>query len=917
MSSDRLIAEIVRHLAVSPVYKFSDSGSYLISGRCPACDKKSLFISKDKPFVLCCNHKNACGYSEPIREAVPELFEDFAKRYPPTEKNRNATADAYLAINRGFDLSKIRGWYEQAAYPIPHSDRFVPAVRFYIDARKTRYWERLIGKGKDGEKAHFGGKRKDDNSLFKGDVWAPPKFTLEKGEECYITEGIFHAIALHHAGIKAVAAFSSNHYPSAFFDQHAKKGVKWVWALDSDNAGKEGMRKHHAMLKAKGEHSCVCLPPPDKDWDDLHREGKITAAFLAEGKYRGNLFTAKTVEEKAYHYYLKNFRSEFLLDFKNSLYSIALDADFAEPFALLVEQARETVLIKKQQIKKDEGESEQEAEKTRQQEEESDYRRIALQMPEGADLFKTKLQIVPISNVRPQFLYMEKNTILDEQYYVFSIDYSNGQSQDIIKLEGTAITTPVSFHNALLNKSRGGTFEGDAKNLRRLRSQWLNHGILTVAAIPYIGYEKELGAYIYPNQAWHNGRRIEPNKQGYITIKRSGIKTSLQGISINTAGGFSSDWLDNFIKAFSWQGLTALAFWLGSLFVQQIRERHKSFPFLELSGEPGTGKSTLMEFLWKLLGRDDYEGFDLLKATNAGRRRAFSQVSNLPVVIIESDRDNGEKDAKQKQFGFDEVKPFFNGRGTGTLGVAKRGNETDESYFQGALVIAQNAEVDGSPALLERIVHCNVDKKHHKPGTREIARWFERQTSESVGGFLHAALSRERQILEAYEQAFQAHEKAFSACNLKNERIIKNHAQVTACASALQLIFPTMTDSLVSSVASYLQERALVRESRLGADHPVLEAFWEAYDYINSRSERFAEILNHSHTPETTIALNLNQFREKCMAMGQAVPDLTLLKKLLPGTKRHKFLESNKQTASRIDTGRGYRCWIFEKKEKP
>ncbi len=35
-----------------------------------------------------------------------------------------------------------------------------------------------------------------------------------------------------------------------------------------------------------------------------------------------------------------------------------------------------------------------------------------------------------------------------------------------------------------------------------------------------------------------------------------------------------------------------------------------------------------------------------MKATPAGRRRAFNQVSNMPVVIIESDRDTGEKDAK-------------------------------------------------------------------------------------------------------------------------------------------------------------------------------------------------------------------------------------------------------------------------------
>src|SRR5690606_33234996 len=97
------------------------------------------------------------------------------------------------------------------------------------------------------------------------------------------------------------------------------------------------------------------------------------------------------------------------------------------------------------------------------------------------------------------------------------------------------------------------------------------------------------------------------------------------------------------------------AFWLGSLFAEQIRANQKSFPFLEIVGEAGAGKSTLIEFLWKLCGRRDYEGFDPSKATLAARARNFSQVSNLPVVLIESDRDQ-DQGAKQKQFDWDELK---------------------------------------------------------------------------------------------------------------------------------------------------------------------------------------------------------------------------------------------------------------------
>ena len=434
-----------------------------------------------------------------------------------------------------------------------------------------------------------------------------------------------------------------------------------------------------------------------------------------------------------------------------------------------------------------------------------------------------------------------------------------------------------------------------------------------------MGYDPATKAYIFKDHAWHCGRRLAANDQGYFEINRQGVKTTLASVNITTEGDFKPDWLPNYVKAFHWQGLAVLAFWAGSLFVQQIRSRDKSFPLLEFTGDPGAGKSTVLEFLWKLVGRDDYEGFDLLKSTAAGRRRAFSQVSNLPVVIIESDRDDGQKDARQKQFGFDEVKPFFNGRGTGTLGVSRRGNETDESVFQASLIISQNAEVEGSEALLQRIVHCHADKKHHAPGTRDLARWFERQTVATVGGFLNRALTRERDFLEAYAQAYTRYETMLSGADLRNERIIKNHAQVAACGDALGVIFGDfMTQELKTGLACYLTSRARAREKRMANDHPLVEQFWDIYEYITIKitgslrnDKGDAEPLNHARNNDGRIAINLNQFAEECRTWGQAVPDMTLLKKLLPLCRRHKYM-GNMPINSRI-TGKTMRCWVFSR----
>lgn len=873
--------EIVHALLAQRAFQFQDAGDYLRKGICPGCGKKELFVAKDKPWKICCGRLNKCGWSATTRELLPELFADFSKKYPPTYEDQNRTASAFLGIDRGFDLSKIRGWYEQGSYQFPGTDMFAPTVRFYLDRENNIYWERFIDRRpKDGRKAHFQGK-------YKGMAWTPPGFTLGERDTCYLVEGCFHCIALAHHDIHAAACLSCANFPAQLIAAHADKNIHWVLALDGDAAGRTNARKHAKRLKEMAQNvDVLLLPDTGKDWDDLYRERRITPEFMAECLHHGKLFLAEMVEEKAYHYFMRHHYRSFILDFKKALYAVTvntagLQSDLTPP---------------------------------RQEDTELEPEPIELATDAGWDAFLRHVDVDIISNVHPQFLYMERDEIMEEQRYVFKIEYSNGNPPDIIGLEGTNITSPDAFHKSLLNKSRGGTFDGDVRQLKFMRDRWLNRKMKTVTALPFVGYDRDTHAYVFQQAAYHAGREIQRNNDGFFQIGKTGIKTTLNGVTINTEGSFDPDWLSDFHTAFHWQGLTLLAFWLGSLFAQQIRAKHKSWPFFEFTGEPGAGKSTALEFLWKCLGRDDYEGFDVMKATPAGRRRAFNQVSNMPVVIIESDRgEEGAKDAKAKQFDFDLCKPFFNGRGTGTLGVARRNNNVEESLFQAALIISQNAEVDGSEALLQRIVHVHVDKRHHRPDSRETARWFERQTSGDVAGFLRKALQNERRILEVYCTAFDHYETQFGQNkHIRNERIVKNHAQVAAMGAALSVLFPSMTSEWQDALAAFILDRAVKREERLAHDHPILEQFWESYHYLNSQHDtKMEQFLNHSNDPKT-LAINLQQYREMCLRHGQELPDMRALKKLLPFSKRHKLLDKSRVVNS-TQLGKSIRCWIFQK----
>ena len=110
---------------------------------------------------------------------------------PRSEQNPNATADVYLGHNRQFDVAKMIGWYEQGSYKDPKTNEWCDTVRVYLDKSKTYYWERLIDWQKDGgQRIKFGGKRKPDGTIIRGEWWMPPKQKIKEGDTVYLVEGI-------------------------------------------------------------------------------------------------------------------------------------------------------------------------------------------------------------------------------------------------------------------------------------------------------------------------------------------------------------------------------------------------------------------------------------------------------------------------------------------------------------------------------------------------------------------------------------------------------------------------------------------------------------------------------------------------------------------------------------------------------
>ncbi|BES69746.1 hypothetical protein RE428_07640 [Marinobacter nanhaiticus D15-8W] len=108
--------------------------------------------------------------------------------------------------------------------------------------------------------------------------------------------------------------------------------------------------------------------------------------------------------------------------------------------------------------------------------------------------------------------------------------------------------------------------------------------------------------------------------------------------------------------------------------------------------------------------------------------------------------------------------------------------------------------------------------------------------------------------------------------------------------------------------------RALDRQRRLQADHPMVEQFWEIYDLINVRpsNDEFSiedpEILNHSRDSDF-IAVHLQQFAQECARNRTEMISTRELKRLLPQSQRRPFV-GQKKVLSKL-TGKAVHCWVF------
>ena len=898
-----LRTEVLRRLELHYGLKRRPNTGYLRGGKCPACGRNELYAHYANPWLIMCGREGKCSQSWHVKELYEDLFDDWSKRAPATDQHPDATARAYLEFARGFRFELIKGWFTQDAFYSAQHNAGSATVRFALE--KGGYWERLI------DRPHRFGKQKARFKLgesYKGVWWCPPCVDLLEVKELWIVEGIFDAIALVHHDIAAVSAMSSNAFPEASLKelsrQRGGKLPKLIWALDNEPGAHRYTKRWVRMARDLG-YVCEAaqIPQPDSrklDWNDLHQRWVVIEALnkraervskdLTLARYHGSLLIAQSAAEKGALMYEWRELHEFHFEYENRLYWFQMDFDkFNRAMLALETSEREADLQLNDRQRRDK----------------------ALRQCGG---------VVEICDCYPQALYFQKNEITDESWYYFRVDFPHDGPSVKGTFTGSQVSTAPEFKKRLLSLAAGPFYTGNSKQLNKIMKDQL-FGLKTVETIDFIGYSKQHGCYVFADIAVRNGVFSQVNKEDYFEFGKLRLKTLQKSNPMHIqrdAKEYREDWLAMLWTCFGANGLVALTFWFGSLFAEQIRTQYKSFPFLEATGEAGAGKTTLLTFLWKLLGQEK-EGFDPSKSTRAGRQRAMGQVSNMPVVLIEGDRNEPDK-LHAKGFDWDELKEFFGGGTLGTKGMKTSGNETYEPPFRATIAISQNAAVSASEAILTRIVKLHFARPAVTTESRIAADNLNQIPVELLSHFLLKAVRAEPQVMARFAERVVVHEERLRKFkDIRVERIIKNHSQMLALLDCLRLVCP-LDENQLATTQQQLVTMALERQSAISADHPLVAEFWEVYDYLESLGE--GPQVNHSTDPKL-IAIHLNEFAEKAGEHRQNLADLKTLRALLGDCRSRKLVETNKPTYSAVraaqaagnplfDKPKTVRCWVFQ-----
>lgn len=415
---------------------------------------------------------------------------------------------------------------------------------------------------------------------------------------------------------------------------------------------------------------------------------------------------------------------------------------------------------------------------------------------------------------------------------IIKIQRNTGE-KSIIELQSSEMKLE-SFEVIL--KSKQCTFYGYTSQLKRIFSNWMDHEI-QANIIDTLGWNQEHQSYAFANAVFTaKGKLVKVNAVGIVDdpddeskkyylpafgmahINNPDFDGERKFIYLDGTLNFEQ-WAKLYFETFETNGGIAILFLILSVYWDIVFDQVGFFPFLFLFGAYGTGKTTLVENLLRLFGKD-YIGIPLNNATQVGLSRTIASRNNSIFYLKEYTQETDE--ANQ-----DLLLTAYDGSGRAT-GVKSNDNKTRVAQVKSAIVLDGNHLPTQKTAVLSRMVLLNFENNRFSDTQRKAFTELERLQDKGFGKVLIEILKHREYFQKGFKKTFDENMKELRQLVKADfaERTLKHVALLLTPAKLLitKLKFPFSFNEITNAVV----ENA-IEQNRLLKQTDEITVFWTAF----------------------------------------------------------------------------------------
>lgn len=404
---------------------------------------------------------------------------------------------------------------------------------------------------------------------------------------------------------------------------------------------------------------------------------------------------------------------------------------------------------------------------------------------------------------------------------------------------------PDTFETIL--KSKRCTFFGSAYQLKIVFARLMDTETEAII-LNVLGWNQEHQVYVFADAVFQNNEILNVNEIGIIETGEKRFYLPAFGLANDNNEDFETEklyafqpgeigfaeWSELFYQSFGTNGAIGILFLILSIYRDIVFNQVRFFPFLFLFGDFGTGKTSFVERLLSLFGRDII-GTPLNNSTSIALSRLASTRINGLFYFKEY---TSETDEKAQDF----ILTAYDGAGR-TTGVKSNDNRTKSFPVRSGLIFDGNHLPTQKTAILSRMILLNFEESTFTEAQKAAYEKLKTAASNGLGKVLVEILENREKFEKGFKEAFDQNVKDLKEKYKQTfpERTLNHIALLVAPTKILwhSLNFPfDFKHVLLSIIENAENQNNLLKQSS------AISIFWESFanNYKKGLIYRFDEM---------------------------------------------------------------------------